>query len=101
MVGQKNTDGGNIFQFMKSEEQMAGEYSEPEKICSELAGTHNTIKKLNSDENSGVQKVRNRINRGISRNSERISQQSPQSRQLLKQTSCTKTSSKCTPIFCF
>ncbi len=32
--------------------------------------------KLNSDENSGVQKVRNWNNRGILRNSERITQPS-------------------------
>jgi hypothetical protein len=32
--------GGNIFRFMKSEELMAGEDSEPAGTCSELAGTH-------------------------------------------------------------
>ncbi len=37
---------GNIFQFMKSEESMAGEDSEPEESCSELAGTHFTIRKI-------------------------------------------------------
>jgi hypothetical protein len=42
---------------MKSEESMAEEDSEPEKTCSELAGTHFTIEKINSDENSGAQKV--------------------------------------------
>jgi hypothetical protein len=42
-------------------------------MCSELAGTHFTIRKINSDENSGVQKVWNRINCTIPRNSERIS----------------------------
>jgi hypothetical protein len=40
MMRQKNTDGGNVFQFMKSEESMAGEEAEPEEMCSELAGTH-------------------------------------------------------------
>jgi hypothetical protein len=46
MAGQKNTDGGKVFRFMKSEELMAGEDSEPEKMCSELAGTHFTIGKI-------------------------------------------------------
>jgi hypothetical protein len=46
MAGRKNTDGGNVFQFMKSEESMAGEDSEPEEKCSELAGTHFTIRKI-------------------------------------------------------
>jgi hypothetical protein len=32
--------GGNIFQFMKSEELMAGEDSKPAGTCSALAGTH-------------------------------------------------------------
>ncbi len=77
MVGQKNTDGGKVFQFMKLEESMVGEDSEPEEMCSELAGTHFTIGKINSDENSGVQKVQNWINRGIPRNFEWISQPSP------------------------
>jgi hypothetical protein len=31
---------------MKLEEAMAGEDSEPEKTCSELAGTHFTIGKI-------------------------------------------------------
>jgi hypothetical protein len=30
----------NVFRFMKLEESMVGEDSEPEKTCSELAGTH-------------------------------------------------------------
>ncbi len=47
---------------------MAGEDSEPEKMCSELAGTHFTIGKIKFDENSGVQKVRNQIKCGILRN---------------------------------
>jgi hypothetical protein len=42
---------------------MAGEDFEPEKTCSELVGTHFTIGKINSDENSGVQKVQNWNNR--------------------------------------
>ncbi len=37
MAGQINTDGGKVFRFMKSEESMAGEDSEPEETCSELA----------------------------------------------------------------
>ncbi len=37
MAGQKNTDGGKVFQFMKLEESMAGEDSELQKTCSELA----------------------------------------------------------------
>jgi hypothetical protein len=37
---------GNVFRFMKLEESMAGEDSEPEKMCSELAGTHFTIGKI-------------------------------------------------------
>jgi hypothetical protein len=45
--GTKNSDGGNVFRFMKSEESMAGEDSEPEETCSELAGTHFTIGKIN------------------------------------------------------
>jgi hypothetical protein len=54
---------------------MVGEDSEPKKMCSELAGTHfYDQKNKNSDENSGVQKVRNRVNRGIPWNSEQISQ---------------------------
>ncbi len=61
---------------MKSEQSMAGEDSKPEKTSSELAGTHFTIKKKHSDENSGVQKVQNWNNRGIPRNSEWISQPS-------------------------
>jgi hypothetical protein len=36
----------NVFQFMKSEQSMAGEDSEPEKMSSELAGTHFTIGKI-------------------------------------------------------
>jgi hypothetical protein len=36
-----------VFLFMKSEESMVGEDSEPEKTCSELAGTHFTIGKKN------------------------------------------------------
>ncbi len=46
------------------------------KTCSELAGTHFTIGKINFNENSGVQKVWNWINRRIPRNSKRISQPS-------------------------
>ncbi len=46
MVGRKNTDGGNVFRFMKLEEWMVGEDSEPEKMCSELAGTHFMIGKI-------------------------------------------------------
>jgi hypothetical protein len=46
MAGQKNTDGGKVFGFMKSEESMAGEDSKPEEMCSELAGTHFTIRKI-------------------------------------------------------
>ncbi len=46
MAGQKNSDGGKVFRFMKLEESMAGEDSEPEKTCSELAGTHFTIRKI-------------------------------------------------------
>jgi hypothetical protein len=53
---------------------MAGEGSKQEKMCSELAVTHFTIRKINFDKNSGVQKVQNWINRGIQRNSERIFQ---------------------------
>jgi hypothetical protein len=45
MAGQKNTDGRNFFQFMKLEELMVREDSELEETCSELAGTHFTIKK--------------------------------------------------------
>jgi hypothetical protein len=46
MAGRKNTDGGNVFRFMILEESMAGEDSEPEETCSELAGTHFTIGKI-------------------------------------------------------
>jgi hypothetical protein len=46
MAGQKNTDGGKVFQFMKSEESIAGEDSELEETCSELVGTHFTIGKI-------------------------------------------------------
>jgi hypothetical protein len=45
-VGQKNTDGGNVLRFMKSEESMAGEDSEQEEMCSKLAGTHFMIGKI-------------------------------------------------------
>jgi hypothetical protein len=38
--------GGNVFRFMKLEQLMAGEDSEPEKTSSELAGTHFTIRKI-------------------------------------------------------
>ncbi len=37
---------GNVFRFMKSEELMAGEDSEPEETCSELARTRFTIGKI-------------------------------------------------------
>jgi hypothetical protein len=37
---------GNVFRFMKLEESMAGEDSEPAGRCSELAGTHFTIRKI-------------------------------------------------------
>jgi hypothetical protein len=66
----------NVFQFMKLEESMAGEDSEPAGTCYELAGTNFTIGKINSNENLGVQKVHNRNNPRISRNSKRISQPS-------------------------
>jgi hypothetical protein len=46
MAGQKNTDGRNVFQFMKSEASMAGEDSESEETYSEFAGTHFTIGKI-------------------------------------------------------
>jgi hypothetical protein len=46
MAGQKNTDGGKVFRFMKSEELMVGEDSKPEKTCSESAGTRFTIGKI-------------------------------------------------------
>jgi hypothetical protein len=46
MVGRKNTDGGTVFRFMKLEELMVREDSKPEKMCSELAGTHFTIGKI-------------------------------------------------------
>jgi hypothetical protein len=46
LAGPKNTDGGNIFRFMKLEESMAREDSEPEEMCSELTGTHFTIRKI-------------------------------------------------------
>jgi hypothetical protein len=42
----KNTDGGNVFQFMKLEESMAGDDSELEEMCSELAKTHFGIRKI-------------------------------------------------------
>jgi hypothetical protein len=45
LVGQKN-DGGNVFQFMKLEELMAGDDSKPEGTYSKLAGTHFTIGKI-------------------------------------------------------
>jgi hypothetical protein len=67
---------GNVFQFMKLEELMAGEDSEPKESCSELVRTHFTIRKKNPNENSGVQKVRYWINCGIPQNSELISQPS-------------------------
>jgi hypothetical protein len=38
--GTKKTDGRKVFQFMKLEESMAGEDSEPEEMCLELVGTH-------------------------------------------------------------
>jgi hypothetical protein len=38
---------GNIFQFMKSEESMAGEDSEPARMCHKLAGKKFTIRKKN------------------------------------------------------
>jgi hypothetical protein len=37
---------GNVFQIMKLEESMAGEDSEPAEPCSELMGTHFTIRKI-------------------------------------------------------
>jgi hypothetical protein len=53
---------------------MAGEDSELEKTCSELAGIHFPIGKIKFKKKSGVQKVQNRSNRGIPQNSKRISQ---------------------------
>ncbi len=53
---------------------MVGEDFELAGTCYELAGTHFMIRKINSNENSGVQMVRNRNNCGIPRNSEQISQ---------------------------
>jgi hypothetical protein len=64
---------------MKLEESVAGEDSEPEETCSELAGTHFTIRKLNSDENSSVQKVWNQNNGGIPQNSNGFPNQAPYS----------------------
>jgi hypothetical protein len=61
---------------MKSEESMAREDSKLEGTCSELAGTHFTIRKIKFDENSGVQKVQNRNNCRILPDSKRISQPS-------------------------
>ncbi len=46
LAGQKNTDGRNVFRFMKLEEAMAGEDSKPEEMCPELAETHFTIGKI-------------------------------------------------------
>jgi hypothetical protein len=46
MAGQKNTDGGKVFGFMKSEELMVGEDSKPGETCSGLAETHFTIGKI-------------------------------------------------------
>jgi hypothetical protein len=46
LEGQKNTDVGNVFRFMKSKESMAGEDSEPRGTCSELVGTHFMIRKI-------------------------------------------------------
>jgi hypothetical protein len=40
------TYSGNVFRFMKLEQLMAGEDYEPEESCSELAGTHFTIRKI-------------------------------------------------------
>jgi hypothetical protein len=37
---------GNVIHFMKSEESMAGKDPKPEETCSELAGTHFTIRKI-------------------------------------------------------
>ncbi len=39
-------EGRNIFRFMKLKESMAGEDSEPAGMCSKLAGTHFTIRKI-------------------------------------------------------
>jgi hypothetical protein len=39
-------EGGNVFQFIKLEELMVGEDSEPAGTCSELAGTHFRIRKI-------------------------------------------------------
>jgi hypothetical protein len=39
-------EGGNVFRFMKLEESMAGEDSKLAETCSELAGTHFTIRKI-------------------------------------------------------
>ncbi len=55
---------------------MEGEDSELKEKCSELMGTHFTIGKINSDDNSGFQNVKNRINCRIPPNSKQISQQS-------------------------
>jgi hypothetical protein len=39
-------EGRDIFQFIKLEESMVGEDSEPAGTCFELAGTHFTIEKI-------------------------------------------------------
>ncbi len=44
--GHKNTAVEIVFRFMKLEESMAGEDSEPEEMCSELAGAHFMIGKI-------------------------------------------------------
>jgi hypothetical protein len=75
---------GNVFQFMKLEESMAGEDSEPvqEKILNQRERVPNwqehilQSEKYNSGENSGVQKVQNQNNHRIPWNFEWISQPS-------------------------
>jgi hypothetical protein len=42
----KKLHAGNVFRFMKSEESMAGEDSEPEGTSSELAEIHFRIRNI-------------------------------------------------------
>jgi hypothetical protein len=44
--GPKNTNGKNVFRFMKSKELMARADSKPDGTHSKLAGTHFTIGKI-------------------------------------------------------
>ncbi len=74
MVGRKILMMGKFFDSWNWKNRWRERIPNRKKMCSELAGTHFTIRKIKFGENSGVHTVRNWINPGKPRNSKRISQ---------------------------